>query len=88
MARKTIYWMLILPIWLLTACSGNIASTAQPVIVNETTVAKATVTQTSAGEEVGQEERPTPRGGLEATDPSQVNLAAGKVQLVEFFAFW
>jgi len=31
----------------------------------------------------------TPRGNdLEATDPSTVNLASGKPQLIEFFAFW
>jgi hypothetical protein len=29
-----------------------------------------------------------PRLALEATDPSTVSLAAGKPQLVEFFAFW
>ena len=31
---------------------------------------------------------PTPRSGLESTDPSVVNLASGEIQLVEFFAFW
>lgn len=31
---------------------------------------------------------PTPRGGLEATDPAAVNLASGDIQLVEVFAFW
>lgn len=30
----------------------------------------------------------TPRPGLEATDPASVELASGRVQLVEFFAFW
>ncbi|NOY98662.1 MAG: hypothetical protein GXP40_05595 [Chloroflexi bacterium] len=31
----------------------------------------------------------TPRGNqLEATDPSMVNLASGRPQLIEFFAFW
>jgi hypothetical protein len=29
-----------------------------------------------------------PRDTLEATDPATVQLASGKVQLVEFFAFW
>jgi hypothetical protein len=32
--------------------------------------------------------QPTPRLDLHATDPSEVTLAAGKPQLVEFFAFW
>jgi hypothetical protein len=31
---------------------------------------------------------PTPRSGLESTDPSVVNLASGEIQLVEFFAYW
>jgi hypothetical protein len=31
---------------------------------------------------------PTARAGLEATDPTGVNLASGKPTLVEFFAFW
>ncbi len=31
---------------------------------------------------------PTPRTGLEATDPGSVNLLSGNVQLVEAFAFW
>jgi hypothetical protein len=30
----------------------------------------------------------TPRLELAATDPSTVSLAAGRPQLVEFFAFW
>ncbi|HWQ84310.1 MAG TPA: hypothetical protein VN363_07075 [Anaerolineales bacterium] len=28
------------------------------------------------------------KAGLEATDPTTVQLASGEVQLVEFFAFW
>jgi len=40
-------------------------------------------------EEPVQEIKPTPRGNeLVATDPSTVNLASGRLQLVEFFAFW
>jgi hypothetical protein len=31
---------------------------------------------------------PTPRLGLESTDPASVELASGKLQLVEIFAFW
>jgi len=31
---------------------------------------------------------PTPRAGLEATDPATVNLASGDIQLIEVFAFW
>ncbi|MCG3206862.1 MAG: hypothetical protein FOGNACKC_00461 [Anaerolineae bacterium] len=32
--------------------------------------------------------RPSTRTALAATDPATVALASGKVQLVEFFAFW
>ena len=32
--------------------------------------------------------QPTPRVDMEATDPAMVSLASGRVQLVEFFAFW
>jgi hypothetical protein len=31
---------------------------------------------------------PVVKAGLEATDPTQVQLASGEPQLVEFFAFW
>ena len=31
---------------------------------------------------------PTPRSGLEASDPVSFVQASGQVQLVEFFAFW
>lgn len=31
---------------------------------------------------------PPVKVGLEATDPSTVNLASGELQFVEFFAFW
>jgi hypothetical protein len=31
---------------------------------------------------------PPVKTGLEATNPSTVNLATGKPQLIEFFAFW
>jgi len=31
---------------------------------------------------------PTPRAGLEASDPAEFALASGDLQLVEFFAFW
>lgn len=34
------------------------------------------------------EPTPTARRGLQATDPGSVVLAAGRPQLVEFFAFW
>jgi hypothetical protein len=32
--------------------------------------------------------KPEPKDEIEATAPGTVNLSAGKIQLVEFFAFW
>ena len=42
-------------------------------------------TQSIGGYQLGFELGST---GLKASNPSQVNLAAGKPQLIEFFAFW
>lgn len=53
---------------------------SQPAAVQEATAPAAT----SPAVEV----KATPRPEMAATDPSQVLLAAGKPQLVEFFAFW
>ena len=36
----------------------------------------------------GAEKPPAVKEGLEASDPAMVQLASGKPQLVEFFAFW
>ncbi len=42
-----------------------------------------------AAEEMADESPPPVlKTGLEATNPSTVNLASGKIQLVELFAFW
>lgn len=47
------------------------------------------VSPDESAEAIGQPDpRPTPRAELHASDPSGVTLAAGKPQLVEFFAFW
>lgn len=58
------------------------APTSAPAAVEPTVEVKPTETAEAA---------PTPhavKAELEATDPSTVQLAAGKPQLVEFFAFW
>ncbi len=61
-------------------------------IVNADTEVPITEVQEAAEstEEAVVEEQapPAPRAGLESTDPSTVNLASGKIQLVEVFAFW
>lgn len=37
---------------------------------------------------IDQQVPPTPRVGLQSTDPETVNLASGEYQLIEAFAFW
>ncbi len=54
--------------------AGAATAVVEPTLAAENTAAP---TETRA-----------PRLNLEATDPSTVSLAAGKPQLVEFFAFW
>jgi hypothetical protein len=62
----------------LAACAAPASETAAPPTSASTlAVADAAAAATK-----------TPRLHLEATDPATVSLAAGKPQLVEFFAFW
>lgn len=42
----------------------------------------------SKAEVVEEQILPTPRTGLESTDPATVSLASGEIQLIEVFAFW
>jgi hypothetical protein len=53
----------------------------------ETAPSSAPETQEAAPIELPAE-KPAGRGGLRASPPSQVALASGQLQLVEFFAFW
>ena len=74
-------------LWLLSACAGPVRGTqTEPVQAVDTGVSP---TPTS----VIEESKATPTlppvsAELHATDPATVSLASGKVQLVEFFAFW
>jgi hypothetical protein len=72
----------------------NVASTPKP---EEQIAAAATAipaieiqeeTEPTQAEVEEAQVAPTPRAGLEATDPETVNLASGDIQLVEVFAFW
>lgn len=73
-------------------------SVASPTAPSETEVASPTEETVAATPTEAPTEKtlsqisgnPTQLGNpeLHATDPSTVNLASGKVQLVEFFAFW
>jgi hypothetical protein len=87
--------VLIIPIFL-TACQGDgSASEPGPLVVEEPTQESLSVTEIqekptidSTQTSVAEPMVPTPREGLEATDPSTVVLASGKLTFVEFFAFW
>lgn len=62
-------------------------------VISESPTETAQVTEVQTAEEniesvSTQAIPPTPRTELESTDPTSVNLASGKLQLVELFAFW
>ena len=80
----------------LTACQGD-RSTFEigPPVVEEPSQGSPLVAESqekptieSATTPVVEPLVPTPREGLEATDPSTVVLGSGKPTFVEFFAFW
>ena len=50
--------------------------------------APGTVSEQSGGNAETIQEKPFTLDQLVATDPDTVQLAAGKVQLIEFFAYW
>jgi hypothetical protein len=66
--------------WLLTGCAGS-SQSIPTISVPETSVLEATGSAATPT-------RPPARDELHATDPGTVALASGKVQLVEFFAYW
>ncbi len=67
--------------------------TAQPtettaiVVVGQTPTA-GQPTPEEAAEQPTDKPTPTIKSGLQATDPSTVQIASGEIPLVEFFAFW
>lgn len=72
----------------LPSTSGNPAPYPPPAIAATEPIAQAPTLQPTAAK------TPTPRATrdllkeLHATDPKTVKLSSGKIQLVEFFAFW
>ena len=46
------------------------------------------VSETSEADQNSDAEVPTARAGLESTNPEEVKLASGDLQLIELFAFW
>lgn len=95
MRRSVFILVMIIPI-ILSACQGDrSASESGPPVVEEPTQESISTTESqekppiaSATAPVIESLVPTPREGLEATDPSTVVLASGKPTFVEFFAFW
>ena len=68
--------------WLVTACA-----TAAPVPLGSTPEAQSGNTPSPQVTGAPSQE-PTVETGFTPSDPATVKLAAGKPQLVEFFAFW
>jgi hypothetical protein len=71
-----------------TSVSTEDVAVAATAPAAATEAATTEVVATEANAEAAPTETRVPRPNLEATDPSTVTLAAGKPQLVEFFAFW
>ncbi len=101
MNRKTYLTLGLLIVFVLSACTPSASAPPLPTptlapqsaapapladempaevpataVISEPTEAMVVALPTSRGEE------------LHATDPETVNLASGKPQLIEFFAFW
>jgi hypothetical protein len=74
---------LFLPVLILLLFSACSSTGQQAPAGQQNPVESGEDLSPSAGEQI-----PTPRIELAATDPDMVVLAAGKPQLVEFFAFW
>jgi hypothetical protein len=88
----------ITPLFLLVMLFLAACSSSAPVTPPAETLGDATpmadpttnqpVEEAQAGDADNPVAPPTPRPDLHASDPSTVSLAAGQLQLVEFFAFW
>jgi len=85
---------LALGVWL-SACSPSRAPALpapSPTQVDSAALAEeptaAPTEASSPTQELPAVVTPTARAGLEATDPTTVDLAAGTPTLLEFFAFW
>ena len=90
-------------LFILAACAENTAvNTLEPtrVTVEEPVLPTETIqadnlptstkepTSTSLPEVIEVTPSPIPRTELFATDPTTVELASGRIQLIKFFAFW
>lgn len=101
MNRKTLLTLGLLIVFVLSACtpSASAPPPPTPTLASESAVPAPTVGDIatlvpaiavlSESTEEAIVALPTSRGDeLAATDPTTVNIASGKPQLIEFFAFW
>ena len=79
--RKLLFFFALVA-WLVTACA-----TTAPVSPSSTPAAQSGNTPSPQVTGAPSQE-PTVETGFTPSDPATVKLAAGKPQLVEFFAFW
>ena len=79
--RKLLFFFAFVA-WLVTACA-----TSAPVSPGSTPEAQSGNTPSPQVTGATSQE-PTVETGFTPSDPNTVKLAAGKPQLVEFFAFW
>jgi hypothetical protein len=89
--------LFLLFVLILGACSPgseNIPTPTASILESEDESAEkqaSTVLETQAPPpeaEAASPDKPTPKQGLVASDPTTVNIASGEPVLVEFFAFW
>lgn len=73
----------VMLLWILSAC---VAGPQNRIALPETQKSPTPFTEITPTE--SSQPRPTVRNELHATNPETVSLASGKVQLVEFFAYW
>jgi uncharacterized lipoprotein YajG len=81
MKRTISLLMLAVGVWLLAACANSAQTPTSGAYPPSGEAIPDPAAESSPA-------KPTPRAAMQATDPATVQLAAGKPQLVEFFAFW
>lgn len=86
MLRK-IFWITLAASAILAACGGS-AVVAAPTDAPIADSPAPALESPTAAPAAPSEPTANIKAGLVATDPTTVTLAAGKPQLVEFFAFW
>lgn len=87
--NKTIVFISLVVVSIVAGCTSALSPEPSRAITEQPTISITASPQVATEQVTGSNDvQPTPRSGLEATDPSTVRLASGKLQFVEFFAFW